>query len=134
MSLLRDKQNALRDAIGAVAPVDGVALSGPGDFVRIDFQAQATAQQRTDANAVVAGFDWSDAAQALRVTSGARAGAKADYDLAGNQDAVLWRAIALTLLDQINTIRAALPTPLGPITVAQARTAIRNKIDSGVAD
>lgn len=37
------------------------------------------------------------------------------------------KALALTLLDQINIIRAALPTPLAAITPAQAITAIRNK-------
>jgi len=46
----------------------------------------------------------------------------------------LQRAVLLTLLDQINTIRAALPTPLGAITPAQARTAVQNKINSGAAD
>lgn len=46
----------------------------------------------------------------------------------------LQRAILLTLLDQINTIRAALPTPLGAITPAQAKTAVQNKIASGAAD
>jgi hypothetical protein len=38
-----------------------------------------------------------------------------------------WRALALALLDQINTIRAALPTPLTAITPAQALAAIRTK-------
>jgi hypothetical protein len=33
----------------------------------------------------------------------------------------------LTLLDQINTIRAALPAPLPPITPAQAAAAVRAK-------
>lgn len=37
------------------------------------------------------------------------------------------KAILLTLLDQINTIRAALPAPLGAITPAQAIAAVRAK-------
>lgn len=37
------------------------------------------------------------------------------------------RAIVLTLLDQINVLRAALPTPLAAITPAQALAAIRAK-------
>lgn len=37
------------------------------------------------------------------------------------------RAAWLTLLDQINTIRAALPTPLAAITPAQMVAAIRSK-------
>lgn len=37
------------------------------------------------------------------------------------------RALALALLDQINVLRAALPTPLVAITPAQAMAAIRTK-------
>lgn len=40
----------------------------------------------------------------------------------------IWaKAIVLALIDQLNIIRAALPTPLPAITPAQAITAIRNK-------
>ncbi len=46
----------------------------------------------------------------------------------------LTRAVLLTILDQINVIRAALPTPLSPITPTQAKNAIGAKIDSGAAD
>src|SRR5438045_2126304 len=44
-----------------------------------------------------------------------------------NTMAVLNKAILLTLLDQINIIRAALPIPLPAITPAQAIAAIRAK-------
>jgi hypothetical protein len=37
------------------------------------------------------------------------------------------KAIVLALIDQLNTIRAALPTPLAAITPAQALAAIRAK-------
>jgi hypothetical protein len=37
------------------------------------------------------------------------------------------RALVLTLIDQLNVIRAALPTPLPAITPAQALAAIRTK-------
>lgn len=37
------------------------------------------------------------------------------------------RAIILTLIDQVNVLRAALPNPLGPITPAQALAAVRAK-------
>ncbi len=40
---------------------------------------------------------------------------------------IAMRAFALTLIDQLNVIRAALPTPLSPITPAQALAAIRAK-------
>lgn len=37
------------------------------------------------------------------------------------------RAFAFALIDQLNVLRAALPTPLGPISPAQVLTAIVNK-------
>lgn len=37
------------------------------------------------------------------------------------------KALVLTLIDQLNVIRAALPTPLPAITPAQAIAAVRNK-------
>lgn len=37
------------------------------------------------------------------------------------------KALLLTLLDQINVLRAALPTPLAAITPAQAIAAVRTK-------
>ncbi len=37
------------------------------------------------------------------------------------------KALVLTLIDQLNTIRAALPVPLGAITPAQALAAVRTK-------
>ena len=40
---------------------------------------------------------------------------------------IIQKAMFLTLLDAINTVRAALPVPLGAITVNQAITAVRNK-------
>src|ERR1051325_9363553 len=42
----------------------------------------------------------------------------------------LERAIALTMLDQINLVRSKLVPALPPITVAQLKTAIENKLDS----
>lgn len=44
----------------------------------------------------------------------------------------LERAILLTILDQINTLRAA--DNLSTVTVQQAKTAVQNKITSGSAD
>ena len=62
--------------------------------------------------------------------------AQASQAVITGPDAVseLQRAILLTILDQINTIRAALPTPLSAITPAQAKTAVQNKLNSGAAD
>lgn len=38
-----------------------------------------------------------------------------------------YKALVLALIDQLNTIRAALPIPLGPITPSQALAAVRAK-------
>ncbi len=56
----------LHSAVAAAAPVLGVSVGTPGDpaSVRIDFAPEATTAQRAAAQAVVAGFDWSDSAQA----------------------------------------------------------------------
>lgn len=37
------------------------------------------------------------------------------------------KALVLALIDQINVLRAGLPSPLPPVTVQQALAAIRNK-------
>lgn len=55
------KLERLTEAIAAVAPVVGV--SGTVD-TRIDYAAEATAEQRAAAEAALAAFDWSDTAQA----------------------------------------------------------------------
>ncbi len=55
------KLERLTEAIAAVAPVVGV--SGTVG-TRIDYAAEATAEQRAAAEAALAAFDWSDAAQA----------------------------------------------------------------------
>jgi len=44
------------------------------------------------------------------------------------------RAVLLTILDEINVIRALLPGPPAPRTVTQMKNAIAAKINAGVAD
>jgi hypothetical protein len=130
-----DPSARLTQAVAAICPVIGVSISAPSAAgVRIVFDPAATQAQQASAQAVVASFDWSDAAQLAWQNLQDRAAAKAVF--ASNTDAAakILRATALVLLDQVNTIRAALPTPLPAITVAQARTAIQNKIDNGAAD
>lgn len=53
-------------------------------------------------------------------------------DITGNAKAI--RAFMLVMLDEINVIRALLPGPPAPRTIAQLRTAVNAKINSGVAD
>lgn len=50
----------LHEAIAAVCPIDGV--SGSQGSVRVDHRPEATQPQRDAAAAVVAAFDWSQAA------------------------------------------------------------------------
>jgi hypothetical protein len=44
------------------------------------------------------------------------------------------RAVLLVVLDEINVIRALLPGPPAARTIAQLKTAIQNKLNSGAAD
>jgi len=54
-------------AVSAACPIVGVSVGTPGDSatVRVDYAPGSTAEQRDAADAVVAAFDWSDAAQAV---------------------------------------------------------------------
>lgn len=49
-------------------------------------------------------------------------------------DSCLMRAILLTILDELNTIRSKLSPPLAAITISQAENAVLSKISSGAAD
>jgi len=51
-----------------------------------------------------------------------------------NATATLARALLLTVLDAVNTLRAASVPPLPAITKAQLLTALTNKLNSGQAD
>jgi hypothetical protein len=57
--------NRLHMTLSAVCPISGVSVGTPGDLstVRIDY-ADATPEQIAAAQAALAAFDWSDAAQA----------------------------------------------------------------------
>jgi len=44
------------------------------------------------------------------------------------------RAVLLVILDEINVIRALLPGPPAARTIAQLKTAVQSKINSGAAD
>lgn len=56
----------LNDSIAAVCPIDGVALLDLGKHqVRVDYKADATAEQREAAQLVLEAFDWSDDAQKI---------------------------------------------------------------------
>jgi hypothetical protein len=97
----------------AVDPTVGVQhLAGAATFVLKKATAW-TAPQITAAQTVID----SVAAASDQLTAQALIDSMSLYD----------KARDLTLVDQLNVIRAALPTPLGAITPAQALTAIRTK-------
>lgn len=54
-----DTHTDLSKAIAAVCPIDGIAIISRADrSVRIDYAKTATPQQRADAQAALAAFDW----------------------------------------------------------------------------
>jgi hypothetical protein len=61
------------------------------------------------------------------ITAAADATPQSEAQNAIDNMAIFDKAILLALLDQINVIRAALPSPLGAITPAQAAAAVRAK-------
>ena len=135
MALFTKNAEHLDKAIKAVCPIVGVSIGKDGvpSTVRIDFAPEATAQQRVDAQGIVDGFNWSEAAELARINLAQRQ--RATELLNGpRQEAKLQRAVVSMLLNEINLIRAALVPPLPPRTMAQARTAISNKLADGTVD
>lgn len=56
----------LHNSILEVCPIDGVAiLDGAAHKIRVDYREDATPEQRSAAQSVIAAFDWSDEAQEL---------------------------------------------------------------------
>ena len=113
-------------------PIDGVSQTGPTSAV-VSYATTATLAQKAQGATILAGFDWSAAGQASWENTQARAAAVArlaDPDT----DPKLIRALALVLLDEVNTIRALLVPAQGARTIAQLRTAIQGKINAGTAD
>jgi len=111
-------ERALR---AAGIPIDSVSIGDPADRAtwRVTFAASATPAQQASAPAIVAAVAVDAAAQ--------NAQDQRDAQALVDAASILTKAIVLALLDEINLLRAALPTPLGPRTPAQAIAAIRAK-------
>ena len=114
-----------------------------------------TPAQRTAALTALAALSWDDAALDAWEVTRQRGDAKAQYDDLAKLGKVL-RAVVLVTLDEINTLRqwdadlkaavaaatnfADLKTRIAALpgmpdrTGAQARTAVRNRLDNGSAD
>ena len=107
---------ALREA---GIPILGVSIANRADRAtwRVDFDPAATAAQRS-------------AAATLLTTVAIDAAAQTAQDQKEAQAQIDAIPIVLTLVDQINVLRAALPTPLPAVTPQQAISAIRNKVST----
>jgi hypothetical protein len=102
-------------------PIDGVSIGDPANRATwvVSFTAAATPAQKATAATLLTTVDVSAAAQAVQDQLDAQAFIDAWP---------IWaKAEALAIIDQLNVIRAALPSPLGAITPAQALAAIRAK-------
>lgn len=122
----------LYSAVAAAAPTHGVSVGVAGDptTVRVDFAPGATDAQRAAAAAVVAGFDWSDAAQSAWEAGRSRADAAtliADFRAVP----IAVRACMLVIHGSLNEIRARVGLPA--VAEADAMAAILTLIDSGAA-
>lgn len=139
-------------------PLDGIALVDPNStppVTRIDYRPEATVQQRTDGNAIVDGWDWSQGAhdlyanglqrtQALAFLESAEGTYKllrAAFDVTRDELNILrqWNqsfksevAAAASLADLKNRV-ALLPT-LPDRTLLQFKNAVENKIGGGDVD
>ena len=147
-------------ASAAVAPAlcDVATLNRAAFTFEVRDRAGATpltAEQRTAALAALAAVDGGAAASDAWATGQKRGEAKVQYDGLAKEGKIL-RAVVLVTLDEVNTLRqwlasfkaeVAASTSLADLktrvaglpntpdrTGAQARTAIRNRIDNGSAD
>lgn len=94
-------------------PTVGYASVGDKMVARLDKDTDWTAQQITQTQNVINNAV-SDTAQI-----------QAQFVI--DAMPIATKALLLALIDQLNVIRAALPTPLAAITPAQAIAAVRNK-------
>ena len=99
----------LYTAISAACPVVGVSVGTPGDIgtVRIDYGPAATAPQRAAAEAALAAFDWSDAAQSAWELSQTRTAALTGLLTRGDDIAIGVRAITRAITTLVNDRLAA---------------------------
>lgn len=125
----------LHSAISAVCPIEGISVGIIGDSSSVKFFAlsAATAQQKTAAQNAINTFDWSASAQTTFDNLQARITAKQIATSSSDEGKTI-RAVASVLLDMVNALRAAASPPQSQITLAQLRTLIANKIDSGTVD
>lgn len=113
--------NALRSA---GIPILGISFGNESDRLTwsIRFDPSATQAQRDQAASILATVAVDAAAQHTQDQTDVKA-------FVANLP-LIEKAIDLTILDQVNFIRARLPTPLGAITPAQWIAAVQAKVDT----
>lgn len=111
-------------------PIDGV--SGSQGAIRVDYQPAATGPQRTQGDAIVAAFNWADAADSVYIAQQSKLQATIGIDngqlQSGDKMERLIRALALVVLDEVNILRAASVPALSARSAAQLVIAIKAKI------
>lgn len=124
----------LSAAVRVVCPDADISVGVIGNSATVTFRSNGTQAQKDAAQAVINAFDWTAPADAAWQLTQDRANAIAIFLADTSPSAKVLRGAILALVDQLNVIRAALPVPLAAITVAQAKTAIQNKINGGTVD
>lgn len=107
---------------GASWVLKGTTLS---DLIWLDsVQTRPTDSEITDAISNASSFQIQDSRNA----------AVSNFNSSSDAINKLQRAVVLVILDEINLIRGLLVPSQQPRTIAQLKTAIQNKINSGAAD
>lgn len=118
----------------AVCPLEGVSVGKSGDSstVRVDYRADATDQQKEAAQAALASFDWSDAAQDAWQEQQDRSRAIAALLTESGYFAVGVRAAIYTLFELVNDERESRGLPR--LTKDEIVQKIGQTVSAGEAD
>jgi hypothetical protein len=105
-------------------PIVGVSIGTEADRLTwsVQFDPSATSAQRTQAASILATVAVDATAQHTQDQT--------DVKQFVDNLPLVQQAVYLTILDQVNVIRARLPVPLAAITVAQWIAAVKSKVDS----
>jgi hypothetical protein len=130
---LARSRTRLDAAIRAVCPISGT--SGIAPNVRIDFLPEATQQQKDAAAAVLAAFDWGGTAHEEWIAARRREEAKDDIGavvVAPSREVRLARALAATLLDELNLRSVSFNALLAQIAAATSLADLKSRVAANV--
>lgn len=122
------KAARLEESVREVCPVVGVQMTSP---VTVDFAAEATAEERAAAQAVVNSFDWSSDAQAAWELEKRRQEASAWLD-SDTKEARAVRSVLLVVMGEIRALKADTPLPTRSWT--ELKEYVANLIATGAGD